>query len=611
MFESVRIARVPSRKETTMHRSHCSGHLTGVLTASILFLLAGTLEAQSVGTVQGTVTLATNGEPLHRATVMLVQLGRVSETDEQGHYVFEEVPAGVYGGVSYLAGLNSSGQLIEVIAGETQTVDFELSISPLKHEVTVTARQRQETAFETVQSVTIVDSFEIAERMASSIGEVMEGKAGVAKRSFGPGSSRPVVRGFDGDRVLVLQDGVRMGSLGSQSGDHAEPVDATNVERLEVVKGPATLLYGSNAVGGVVNAVTGHHNYHRQPHEGLLGQVSSVVGSNGEQVGSSANVEFGHRNWLLWTGGGGQRTGDYRSPLGEVENSKSRINNARLGRGWFGTKGFASAGYHLSDGRYGVPFVSKLHNHSQEEDEQGPDEPDHVEGEEELLAVDQDFRWNALRFSGGFRNLGTWIDAFRLTLAHTQWQHDELEILEGDLEKVGTSFDNKQFVYRGVFEQGRTGPLSGSLGFWGLHRDYDAAGKEALSPPVDQNAFAVFGLEEVELEPLKLQFGVRVEHTRYEPSEALAAFPERGFTGFSGGGGIWVRLWETGAFVANYTGSYRAPALEELYTFGPHLGLRAFAIGDPDLRRERSNGLDFSLRHAGERMRVRSQSLLL
>ena len=205
--------------------------------------------------------------------------------------------------------------------------------------------------------MTSVDAFEIAENLSTALGEVLDGQSGVSKRSFGAGPSRPVIRGFDGDRVLVLQDGVRTGSLGSTAGDHAEPVDATNVERLEILKGPATLLYGNNAVGGVVNAVTGSQDYEHEPRQGLRGQVASVAGSNGGQAGTSANMEFGDGNWLFWSGGGGQRAGDYKSPLGTVKQTKTRVNNARVGAGWFGDKGFASLGYDFSDGRLSLIHI--------------------------------------------------------------------------------------------------------------------------------------------------------------------------------------------------------------------------------------------------------------
>ena len=137
------------------------------------------------------------------------------------------------------------------------------------------------TVFDSFQTVNSVGSTRIAERAATSLGEVLETETGVAKRSFGPGSSRPVIRGFDGDRVLVLQDGVRSGSVGSQSGDHGETVDPLSAERIEVVKGPGTLLYGSNALGGVVNVI-GHHE--DEAHDGVRG-FTGVAGSADKQAG--------------------------------------------------------------------------------------------------------------------------------------------------------------------------------------------------------------------------------------------------------------------------------------------------------------------------------------
>src|SRR4030095_5110189 len=118
-------------------------------------------------------------------------------------------------------------------------------------------------------------------------------ESGVAKRSSGPGSSRPVIRGFDGDRVLVLQDGMRTGSLGSQSSDHGDPIDPLSVERVEVVKGPSTLLYGSNGIGGVVNAVTEHD----QAHPGMRGYVTGLGSTNSYQAGGRAGLEYGNDHW--------------------------------------------------------------------------------------------------------------------------------------------------------------------------------------------------------------------------------------------------------------------------------------------------------------------------
>ena len=165
--------------------------------------------------------------------------------------------------------------------------------------------------------------------------------------------------------------------------------------------------------------------------------------------------------------------------------------------------------------------------------------------------------------------------------------------------KSARIFSNKNFMFRGVFDQRKTGRFTGSFGFSGFRRDYDTVGAEALAPPTIQNNFAVFGLQEIDFERVRFQLGGRVEHNGYRPDGSLS----RSFTGFSGAAGVRVGLWQDGAFVANYTHSYRAPALEELYNNGPHIGNLTFEVGNPLLTRERNDGIDFSLRHDSKRVR--------
>ncbi len=568
-----------------------------VLCSSVVPVIA----AQPTGSIEGIVILPT-GDPAHRVTVLLAELSRIVETDDDGRFVFENVPPGAYDVLAFQSMLNSQLTGIEVAAGQIRSVQLEMRISPLRQEITVTARGRQETTFQAVPSVTSLDSFDLAEAMAPSLGEVLDGQLGIAKRSFGTGNARPVVRGFDGDRVLVMQDGVGIGSLGSQSGDHGEPIDAGNVERIEVVKGPATLLYGSSAIGGVVNAVSSHQEVHDQPHQGWRGQVSSVAGSANAQGGGSFNAEYGAGRWMVWAGGGGQRTGDYNTPEGRIAHSGSRISNGSMGFGWFGARGFASVDYKANDGRTGIPFATEFHHESHgDEEEHGEDEEEHDELDVEN--IDVAFRRHNVRFSGGLRELGPAIESFELSLNYSDWNHDEIEIFPGNDQRIGTTFENRQFAYRGVFTQGRRGYWAGSFGFQGHAREYSAFGEEALSPPVDQDVFAVFALEELGFDRVRMQLGGRVESTGYTPA-ADSGFSNRRFTGFSGGMGARFDLWDGGAFVANYTNSYRAPALEELYNFGPHVGNLTFEIGNPNLANERSNGFDFSLRHQKERIRM-------
>ena len=545
---------------------------------SLVFSCSLSVAAQSAGSLRGTVTLEQNGQPLHNAQVTIVQLRRTVNTDEAGQYQFERVPPGTYRVVVHAAGFPDAVATVNVAGGETATLDFQMKLSPLREEVTVTATGQEQLAFEAYQSVETISSIELAQRSHTSIGEVLEDEPGVAKRSFGPGSARPVIRGFDGDRVLILQDGLNVGSLGSQSGDHGEPLDVLGLDRVEIVRGPATLLYGSNAIGGVVNAISNHFDAPDRPQEGVRGYLTGSFGSANALGGGGGGIEYGAGNFLFWGNAGGQRTGDYSTPIGEVPNSKTRYGNGGAGLGYYADRAFFAFGYNYDRWRYGVPFASQIGS-----------------GGEESTPIDLSMRRHNVRASGGLRDLDAFVTGLRFSLDYTNYQHKELE---GDV--VGTTFNNKQYAYRGLFDQRKVGRWSGSFGFSGLHRDYETIGAEALAPPVRQNVFALFALQQIDFERVGFQFGGRVENTRYRPTGA----PERSFTGFSGAAGMRFNLAEGWTFVANYTHSYRAPALEELYNHGPHIGTLTFEVGNPNLRRELGNGLDLSLRRSSRRVRA-------
>jgi iron complex outermembrane receptor protein len=580
-----------------------------------LLLPAAVYPADS--TLRGRVTMASNGEPLHDAEILIPSLRLRVETNEDGRYEVKIPRPGRYQVVAHMHNLTDMSQAVEIAAGAQVELDFAMRLAVVRSEITVTASGNEETLIDAVPSVTSIGSLQLQGKQSStSLGDLLDDQAGVAKRSFGPGSSRPVIRGFDGDRVLVLQDGVRTGTLSSQSGDHGEPIDSATLERVEIVRGPATLLYGSNAIGGVVNTISNHMDTQQHPHDGLRGRVGGTGGTNNAQGGGAGSFEYGKNSWLFWGGGGGMRTGDYHAPIegsgdgsdgatgGRILNSGSRLEHASAGIGRSGPNSF-SFGYGFQDGLYGIPFASELHEDHDAKAQEIGDEDEH--GEDIRIK----FRRQNFRFNGAITDFGPWFEKFRVSLNYSDWHHRELEG-----EETGTEFFNKQFVYRGEFEQRRKGKLSGNLGFWGMTRNYKAEGEEALSPPVDQNAFALFALEQVNWERVRLQFGVRMEHNGYSVSpRELDATPHashdhdgieyrnRSFTGVSAGAGANFRLWSGGAFVANYTHSYRAPALEELYNFGPHLGNVTFEIGNPNLERERSDGLDLSLRHQSTRQR--------
>lgn len=601
-----------------------------ILVATGLFTTVS--HAQSTGRLEGVVTLREAAQALSDAEVLIVELGRQTATQEDGTYSFDGLPTGTYHVIAHVNSvITEEAKTVAVRAGETATADFVLELQALHHEIVVTSGGRQQTAFESFQSVDSLDSFELAEDTNVSLGEALSNRvgSGIAKRSFGPGSSRPIIRGFDGDRVLVMQDGVRVGSLASQSGDHGEPLNMAQVDRLEVVKGPATLLYGSNAMGGTINAVSRHHSVHAHAHDGLRAYVSTAGGTTSDLGAGNAGFEYGFKNWMVWGSGGGVRTGDYNAPNGEIFNSRARQLNYSGGFGHYGNRHFFSAEVQVDDGSNGVPFASELHGHGHDDDEdhEGDDHEgeehegeDHDEDgddhdeegehhddehEEELERVFLDSLRRSYHLSWGMRNLSSAIENFTVKLRYIDWEHLENEVFEDGDQEVGTRFDQEQLIYRVVFEQAARGPWTGRFGFWGMDRNYQVAGEEALSPEVDQTAFAAFALEEWDFERFKLQAGARLETNRYETiaNADFESFEPRRFTGVSASGGLHADLWSDAAFVASYAHSYRAPALEELYNFGPHVGNLAFEVGDPQLLAETGNGIDLSLRQDEEKVR--------
>lgn len=541
-----------------------------------LLCLAGAGLAQSTGNIAGTVRLANEDTVIHGATVRISALKLTTVTETDGTFKFSNVPSGRYTVVAHQEGFKDSTQTVDVTGGGTATADFRMSITGVQEQVTVTATGSEITAGESISAVNVVDSSQITLRAAVGLGDVLENEAGVAKRSAGAGDSRPVIRGFDGDRVKVASDGISVGSLASQSGDHAEPVDTLAVERIEVVKGPATLLYGSNAIGGVVNAVSGHDE---GAHPGLRAYASGIGGTNNGQAAGAGGVEYGKDKWMLWSNISAQRTGDYTAggDFGKVRNTFANNATGQTGFGYFGSKAFFATNLNYYQSRYGVPF-------------------DFFDPASPLRSIRM--HRGDLKFNFGLTNLDSFVTGAKFTADFSRYQHQELE--DGD---VGTTFRNYVNSLRGMFEQRKLGQLTGRFGFETFSRDFSTVGDEVLvAGPVKQSMFAAFGLEEWTRDRLTLTFGGRIEHNGYNPENP--GLRDRSFTGFSGAVGGKIRTWKGGMVVANYSHGFRAPALEELYNNGPHDGSLLFEIGNSNLRPEINNGLDLSIRHQAGRVKA-------
>jgi iron complex outermembrane receptor protein len=546
-------------------------------------------EAQETGTVRGTVILAESGAPAAGARVLIPRLGISTLSDEAGQYVLDGVPPGQHEVVAQRGTLQSGRMVVFVETHQIALLDLELSEAFQLEQLTVTAsRSGLTTDRELFNSVTTLHQGTVAAKAAPTLAGVLEGEAGIAMRSFGPGAARPIIRGFDGDRVLILEDGLPTGDLSSQSGDHGTSVNPTSLRRVEVLKGPATLLYGTNAIGGVVNAITNHDYYRTPPPSGFRGGVTLDGATGNGQAGGNLWLQGGQEGWLYWGNGGYRRAGDYDSPEGTVPNSGSELANGSAGVGYFGPRAFFSLGASYETGEYGVPFAGEFEEHH-DEGEEHEEEPGH---EEEEIVLDM--RRASGRANFGLVNLNGFVESLRGSLNFSDWHHEELHGGE-----TGTVFDNLSLVFRMEADQARREWWGGSLGIWAKHRDYESQGEEALSPPVVHNSFAAFALEEFDLGKARVQVGGRLEWNQYNPDDP--DLPTRTFSGISSSVGLNVPVSSATNIYTNLTESYRAPALEELYNFGPHVGTLTFEVGNPNLDRELALGLDVGVKHNSER----------
>ncbi len=523
--------------------------------------------AQTGTTLRGKVTQGESNLPMAGALVVIDELRREARADAEGSYVFEGVPPG-----QYHVGVRAEGystKRIEMTMGTTPAtlnlaIDFDLHFAEV---LSVSPNARPQ--FESYQATTVLDGQELTKTIESTIGATLSEAPGVAIRAFGPGPARPVIRGLDGDRVAVLEDGQRMGDLSSQSGDHAVSTNPAAATRIEVVRGPATLLYGANAIGGLVNVIT--DSIPSEKTQGTAGRFIMDLTSNGGQTGGAGDVHVGNGKFALHFGGAGRRAGNYTTPEGEVDNSQSRSALGQVGAAWTGERSYAGASYGYDDTNYGIPIVEG--------------------GSISLTPKRHSFSARA-----GGKNLGGWLQSYRATLGVRRYEHSELAGGE-----VGTTFNNDTVEGELLLSHKRAGTLVGSFGGWFMTRAFEVTGAEALSPPVDQRAYAAFLYEEIESPHATLQFGGRLDHVNYEPAGGLRA---RDFNEFSGSVGLLLKPQATNdnfVVAVNIARAARYPALEELYYLGPHPGNLAFEVGNPDLEAEHALGLDLSLRARGKR----------
>lgn len=458
--------------------------------------------------------------------------------------------------------------------------------------VVVTANPLGSSLFDLVAPVSVLGGRDLSLRRESTLGETVANLPGVSSTYFGPNASRPTIRGLDADRIRILQNGTGMLDISSLSPDHATTVDPLVVDRIEVVRGPAALLYGGTAVGGVVNVLD--NRIPQETIQGVTGRFEPRFGGADNERSGAAVLEGGNGRIAFHADVSTRRTDDLKipdfarssrqraldgpgqdQPRGRLPNSSSSGDGGALGTSLTFDKGYLGISYADFNTNYGTVA-----------------EPN--------VRIDlKSSRWDA---AGEVRELGAFIEALKFKYGHTDYRHQELES-----GAVATTFRNKGYETRIEATHAKLGPLTGAFGAQLSSVDFSALGAEALLPQIGSDSEALFLYEETAVGKAKFTFGGRAERARVasagggpiDPATGLPRFglPQtRKFSNQSGAAGMLYSLNESLALAANLSHTERAPTYYELFSNGPHAATGQFEIGDATLAKERSNGFDVQLR---------------
>jgi iron complex outermembrane recepter protein len=477
--------------------------------------------------------------------------------------------------------------VLPVYAEEQSTVE----LAP----VIVTA-PLQESLSESAVPVTVLSDDELRMKIGNSIGDTLKNELGISSQSFGPGVGTPVIRGQAGPRVRVLNNGIGSNDVSAISPDHATSVEPLLADRIEVLRGPATLQYGSGAMGGVVNVID-NRIPSLMPDKLLGGALEQRFDSTSDETSTTMKLEGGKGNIAyhldgfyrnrnnLDIGGNGIDTAAVAitdPSLTVVDNPKGYLNNTAAeaisgsaGLSWIGEPGFAGASINHLQNNYGIA-------------------PDGT-GEE---TVGIELRQDKYDFKSELKDPFRFAKSLRTRLGYTDYEHTE--VANGE---PGAFFTNKSYEGRIELTHQDFGPFRGVVGFQAQISDFNATEKltgDSIVPRSDISSYGVFGVESFDIGKVKYQLGLRVEQTDIEP-DGLASLS---YTPVSASASALWKLDDNNSLNLAVTRSSRAPNVQELLSNGFHDATRSFEVGDINLKEETSYNLDLGYRFKSKWLRA-------
>lgn len=579
-----------------------------------------------------------NGKPIANAKVEIESLNVSVTADDAGFFSLTAIDEGEYTLHIHSPGYAHLHEQVLISDSNSSQLTFALARSPIEV-IDVVAAPMHMSIMESASPVNVLAGETLRRQQAATLGDTLESLPGVQTNFHGNVASTPIIRGLSGPRVLIAQNGLDVSDVSRVGPDHSVASEASTSQQIEVLRGPATLFYGSGAIGGVVNVVDGRVPTSTETRGEWLLEADSV---NNQKLGSF-NATTGSDAFAVYADGYWREADNYDTPVapdndedgqdGEhtVANSAEESNGFTVGASYLLDNGYVGIAVEQFNREYGIPG----HSHGGEEEEE--EGHVHEESEEEVLA---DLEQTKVQLLSEFNINNDWLKRVSVRAGHTEYEHAEIE--HG---AVGTVFENTTSEVRVELLHAVFADWQGGISLHYKHSEVAAQGEEAFTPPSKAEMIALGFMEERHFGDVLLQFGARIERVTLDAPEVL--LPQlsahdhdeseedshdhdheheheeeatvtrvfsvaQEFTPISLSAGLVWDFTEGYNAAISLSRAQRAPSASELLSFGPHIGTRTYEVGalfattgDEDsafglssttIDLETSNNIDISLR---------------
>jgi iron complex outermembrane receptor protein len=545
------------------------------------------IQVQPRSVISGRIMDAQSNIAIGWATILVIETGRNTTAHEDGAYTLSNLSAGEYTLRVQRIGYEPLSRRVQLGAGDTLHLDFQLRTSSFRSRAIEVVADR--VSGSEVQVQRRLDGKELRQQLGRTLAETLQNEPGMSQSSMGPAPARPVLRGLSGDRLMVLEDGRTTGDISTSSPDHALAIDPINSNHIEILRGPASLIYTSNALGGVVNVVRGQIPTETPDHFHGSGSIQGETVNSGVSFGV---LSFGSiKNYGIRGDLGIRNASNIQTPEGKLNNTAINNYHGSLGISKIEDWGLLGISTNIYRSGYGIPgdFLGS-----------------HPNGVKINLEREQaDIRFDRTLDSEYFRRM-----LIEYTFSH--YFHEELEMNSrtGKFDLVGSDYSLFTNTFNGRFYLDKFGIINRSILGLQAEQSNFAAGGLTFTPETNEFGLAIYSYQQINHGNWSVQTGLRYDFATVRPvRESQTAYGlrrQRDFSNLSGGISAVYKLSNPLSSGVSIMRTVRIPGVEELFTEGPHLPAYSFEVGNPNIGEEVGLGVEWNLRYATDRFAIQN-----